>query len=98
MESVFSRMEKRDGMQAAVMQEMAKATAAQAASFATWLEMFKQGHDQQLTSLTVRPQDELDEARKRERERLMQVGFPIDKSAEEQLSWFLANDFSPTPF
>lgn len=75
--------------QAEVMQAMSQANIAQSSALQTWFEMFKQGADAQQHSMTVRSSDEYRDAQNRDRERLVALGYPIDKSPEEQLAWLI---------
>lgn len=87
LESVMSRMEKKSEADAQVLVENAKASQALGMAINTWFEMFKVNMDHTMTTSTVRPQDEWDDARKREFDRLKAEGWPVDEDPAKQLAF-----------
>jgi Holliday junction resolvasome RuvABC DNA-binding subunit len=72
----------------------AQANSKLAEGIVTWLEMFKNSAEAQanLGTATVRSEDEYSDEQKRELERLIKLGYPVNEPRPVQLQWLLEND------
>ena len=69
----------------------AEANTRQAEALGKWFEMFKVNNEAaQQTTSSVRPEDEHDEWQQREIKRLVEAGYPVEGSPEEQLAYLIS--------
>jgi len=90
LDTMMQRSSEQQAHSAAVAMETAKSATALANALHTWFDMFKDNSAQEhLKSETVRSADEWSEEQQRTKRKLIEAGYPIDGSREDQLAYLL---------
>jgi DNA-binding protein H-NS len=92
LDTVLGRLEATEQHRSLALIESAKAQQAQATALQTWFEMFKHDSMNNSPGTTVRPADEYDAEQQRMQEKLIELGYPVEKSPAEQMAWLLSHD------
>lgn len=96
-ETLFDRLERLEEHRTQAAVAAASAQTAQADALRTWFDMFKHDSTDSSPLPTVRSVDEFDAERSRERERLLELGYPLDGTPEEQMAFLQSIDWVMNP-
>lgn len=96
-DTVLARVEAAEKLRSAAQIESAKALQAQSDALRTWLEMFKVDSQDRSPGVTVRPSDEADAEEERYKQKLRELGYPVDGTPHEQMAFLLAHELIEAP-
>jgi hypothetical protein len=93
LDSVLGRVERQHEKTMQGVTAMAAANASHSEALSKWFAMFQQDYGPG-ASHTVRSIDEFDSERKREMDRMVAAGYPMNQSPQEQLKWLLDSEMA----